>query len=627
MSHGSFSARQDEDREAQTNVKTIDDKLLSDFIFLQNDADVDGNVVKEKVLGMIQMLCQKYLKIERELSIEAKIKLYGLKFENGIVYINTSENVKDNAKVVSQKEYKGLFHFPVEVKNTYYGADAIALSNLSKDSKYVVFLQALSNIEVPGRRYLDSSIADVLRNIQRMIYHEEKMLLHYCSSMAFSKHLSQAYNDFDRAKRKYLSSITYGDSEEDEDDDDESLDSFEYQYDVVPYDAVDEVEGSFPFLLRKPVKVSPFIVGMNILLDAASRYQLRKEGAELRQRKMIYTFFLEKNDNDELVCEHCRCTESQHPIHQVAARKDHAFVPEVLIKGTEKNVNSFAWVKFEKDSLLHQKAPLSDIQGFVNYIINTSHPMYSVLVRLKDPFVKELINCTNESRLPSVQRQKSEDQYGPINAFKNGIFICMECKFFTYDEFETLQEQGLYKDMISHYSDEWFFIERYEKQIKGRPLCHSSLNRPAKFRFENFVPNLHCLNCGMHQFNHKKICKQPDFSVLKCKLCQGFCQYDNNSVSGVVPFENDNFKACVCSKNKIEPNCYILDVPKGIEAVDTPFIDSVFDEQFLEHDDYKQYLGIYFWVFVLGGYFILPLNKSNSWEIIPGNFVNYIFVN
>ena len=83
----------------------------------------------------------------------------------------------------------------------------------------VVFLQALSNIEVPGRRYLDSSIADVLRNIQRMIYHEEKMLMHYCSSKVFSKHLSQAYNDFGRAKRKYLSSINYGDSEEDEDDD------------------------------------------------------------------------------------------------------------------------------------------------------------------------------------------------------------------------------------------------------------------------------------------------------------------------------------------------------------------------------------------------------------------------
>ena len=204
MSHESVSASQDEDREAQTNIKTIDDNLLRSFIFLQSDADVDGNVVKEKVLGMIQMLCQKYLKIETEFSIEAKIKSYGLEFDNGVVYINTSDNVKNNASVVIQKEYKGLFHFPVEVKNTYYGADAIALSNLSKDSKYVVFLQALSNIEVPGRRYLDSSIADVLRNIQRMIYHEEKMLMHYCSSMVFSKHLSQAYNDFDRAKGSIL---------------------------------------------------------------------------------------------------------------------------------------------------------------------------------------------------------------------------------------------------------------------------------------------------------------------------------------------------------------------------------------------------------------------------------------
>ena len=598
----------------------VDQELANLFDKALSDADeIHNNLVPAKsAFELIKLLSNKYQKIQKVLCIKSKIHIFGMQIDpvNNLVYIDASDDVKNACTVKEHKNYEGIHQLPRQIKSRFYGADAVEMCNLTVDLTYIVSLSPVFDIEHQTK--IHRCATEVLSNLQRIIYHEKKMLMHFCTGTSFANHLIDAHDDFEKSIRTNLpgSFIEGSDSE----NDDDSMDSTQYQYDVVPFDAVCEVQRHFPYILKQPIKINPFNKGMEILLNALSLHNLRKEGSELRQQKKIYPYSLLQDKNGELVCQQCGSAESHHPIFDVEARKDHAFYPEVCTYvGAVKSVNTHAWVAIEKDSILGQKIPSSDIASFVNYIINSSHPLYSLLARMKDSLIKELINCTNEARFPSVKRRNSDDKYGPINAFQNGIFICMECKFFTYDEFEGLKQMGAYKDAISHYSEDWFFIERYQKQIQGKPCCES-VNRPSQFKFQNYVPNICCAKCGTHKFQHKSVCKNPDFSVLKCTTCNGHCKVDGRAPDGVVPFENEMFKGCICSKQGAQPQCYVIDVPKGIFDVDSPFIDSVFNEQFEEHNDYKAYLGIYFWVFVLGGFFILPLNKKTSWEVIPAIF-------
>lgn len=612
-------------------VKDLDSNLLklyNSLILEDDDNENTLNCIKQNAVQMVDDLYKKYSIVLKTSCLKKKILLLGMKIlPDGIICVSTSDEVKSVKSMKKFGEYEGLFCSPKQVKENYYGCDAISLCTLTEDIKYVVFLSSLFEVQNNNTRPFLTKISSVLNDIQRCIHHQKQSLMHYATSTIFSKLLTENYEAFSRSKSKYLNLDNDSNDntffDEDTSSDEDVEDATMYQNQVVPFQVVDEVEKNFQYLLKKPVKISGFKIGMEILLNATNRLKLRREGSQLRQRKLIYRHYLDYNEDNQLKCKHCNCSEAHHPIKIVSLRKDHAFRPKVVVEcGKDKDVNTFAWVKLEETTSLGRKCANSEISSFVNFIINTQHPMYDLCSRYKDALTKELTNVVNEIRLPVIDRKRSETLYGPVNAFQNGIFVCKTCHFYTYDEFCELHDlHNIFPHIITHYSDEWFFYEQYMSQLKGKKIS-SETKRPKKFCFENYVPNLICTKCGLHQFCHKRHCKNPEFKILQCDTCHKFCRYDSTSLHGVVAYEDDErFPPCSCFEMNDIPQCFSIDVPKAISNIKTPFLDCVLDNQFdnEDHPDYKSYLGIYFWLFVCGGYFILPLSQG-SWEIIPAIF-------
>lgn len=126
---------------------------------------------------------------------------------------------------------------------------------------------------------------------------------------------------------------------------------------------------------------------------------------------------------------------------------------------------------------------------------------------------------------------------------------------------------------------------------------------PEEARYKHMYKVLCCATCGIEERLHEAGCKHHDFSKFRCVNCNMLLSSEDEE--------------CNCDSGR--PDIYKRDTTMGVMNIPTPFLDQVLDHQFGRLPDYKSYLGIYYWFFVVGGYFLMN-KKDNGWSMIPTIF-------
>jgi hypothetical protein len=333
--------------------------------------------------------------------------------------------------------------------------------------------------------------------------------------------------------------------------------------------------------------------GFLYVLRQACFHQLRREENEVRKEKIVFKM-TPVLKSGELVCLHCGKTEREHPT-EIKKRCSHVFEPKFDVD-PKVSFYTCAWERPEKNYL---------ISDWVRAMLSTDKAPYMCheTLNIRSILCREITEMVNEPSFPLIDRNKSEDIYGPAISFKNGIFFVKTCKFHSYVEIKQRREAGEYTHLVTHFIDEFFFYNKYMSQLMGPPVS------PQNRRPEYTKPNLCCKHCGRPEYTHQKNCLNPDFCQLRCVNCNKLIPQNGTNRDT----RDNNNDVCVCE----EPEDHLIEVSKGLLNVSTPFVDGLCRDQFGSLDDFKQEEGILYWLFAMGGHFLLPKSQVTDWPVIP----------
>tara|TARA_B100001093_G_scaffold124247_2_gene116871 strand:- start:6872 stop:8950 length:2079 start_codon:yes stop_codon:yes gene_type:complete len=392
---------------------------------------------------------------------------------------------------------------------------------------------------------------------------------------------------------------------------------------------------------------------VNFLMRCALRMGVRRDGNLIVQRKYIEPLKLfNLNDGNGYRCSHvhehgecCNLMESEHAT-DIHSRQNHVYkiaYSPLSIGG----INSFDTAAWEV---------VGTVKEWINECVQLEkHPDYfNDLLKSLNTISERIENNHCLASLPMLDRKQSRKKYGPTYSFKNGIFFMKTCTFIGYREFHQAREQGQYNDLVSIYTDVWFFEKRYNDQFRG-DYDPSMIDRPEEYRYQNFILNKCCCHCGQQEHYHKKTCavygktKQAFFNQVKCNRCDATfsldevkanihdlsqlkcdcnCDDDCNSDNDCDNDCSGCASGCVGDGDgdmKRAPELYVIDIAKAIHSIQTPFFSSILDSQFndTEHNFKRDYLtihGIAYWFLALMGFFIEgrnPNQPKQGWHVMP----------
>lgn len=505
-----------------------------------------------------------------------------------------------------------------EVKK-HFGADAVRNSwRYNADGTVINRIRAWFNVDYKGSAAEVKKLDPVVKNaidlccmIENQILAQQRMLLHFAFSEWRYIKSQKSKKKFDRSVRSlrlpnHERTTNSTIDEEDESDeqivDDDSDENEEEDDDEQPF-----YTGSLLMLggLTKvhpdpKSKLSALEICLNYLYDRAQSKNLCREGSELRTQLRIHRCKLATDEDGHLLCQGttekpCSLTEREHGLKIESRTADHVFRPRLeKLKGPK--VNTYSWNRPKNHF---------GIKDWVYSEINSlKGSLYSKGVPIREKLSKEISNAI-EVRLPVLQRQRSEDLYGPVNSWINGVFFIKTCEFYTYSQLEEARKNGKYQHLVTNYTDEWFYYDRYMEALRGR-RNFNKLTFPESQQYENIVKNRVCRHCLKEELYHNKSCKNPDFSIVQCIKC--------DAIDEEVSVDN------VCVNTKLNCKCvdgpqhYTYDVAKGLAQVPSPLIDSILTKQLDSYSDYLSYLGVYYWLFAIFGYFLMP-KTENDWPV------------
>lgn len=507
-----------------------------------------------------------------------------------------------------------------ERRKTYYGVDALRYGRMSLEVRAVTNMISFFTTKQQDLTVLQkissstvTLVLDLLSFILQRIQLKHEAFIHYIKCEEIRIQSQETLERFMQYKNKFGNRATedalhkisenatnnyYETHKPNEYRDKNELDNVDSDSDLED-DLLDATH--FNGLSNKITKIysnsnqKPIVQAMQYLFEVAKSKQLQREGLNLLKKRIIPVKTIAvHNETQEPLCKKCGQVESKHPTKIGHRCADHAFEFDFVDDTIEKD-DTMSW------------EPHTSIKDFVYTEINsTRSELFNRTLELRSKLVKELENTVGETWLPVLKRNKSDELYGPTVSFQNGIFFCKSCEFYTYEQFKEKQKQGLYKHVVAHFVDEWFFWDRYAAGLRGKPMLDMPgyKDRPKQFQYENCMLNEVCTKCNTTKQYHKKKCRHPTWTHVKCSNCK----------QNVKKTEMHK-KNCCCDN----PMFYTVDYVKGLANVPTPFMNSVLKTQFEKFKDYNTYLGIEFWFWVLAGHFVnrKPKDPSMDWAIIP----------
>lgn len=489
-------------------------------------------------------------------------------------------------------------------KEAYYGADALRFGSFAEEINACTSMIAYFNHSkfymVSNWSTICHSTKLVLSSIMHIMMHQHSLLANACKSehavhsamrniSRFKRLTNRVFVQEEREDDSSDDSSDDNGSEADEDDDEDEQD--EELLNPYLFNGLDtKIEHLFAHT-NKPMK--PLEFGIRFLYEQARIQGLCREGEEMRCRRSIPRYLLVKKDG-EYLCRICQKPESEHPTDIGHRCSDHVFRHEIA-EDVSVSFDTCSWERPEN----HYSVKAWVHKELTSELVPRT---WRDTLTVKSRIIQEILNTVNESSLPVLDRQTSEDEYGPAVAFQNGVWFIRECIWKGYVELAEDQKNGLYRGLVTHYVHQWFHIARYTEAIKGA-YDETMTDRPEMYRYENVYLNYVCRNCNTSKKFHKKTCRRPDFSAFQCEECG--CK------------STDITKPCECEH---EPQYFGVDVAAGLQNVPTPFMDCVMTTQFNHLSDHQKYMGLRYWMFVMAGYFLLPktvYDPSLDWPIIP----------
>ena len=492
----------------------------------------------------------------------------------------------------------------------YFGPDALRFGIFAEEIDACTLMTAFFNhmeiYMIDNWKAISHSTKMVLSSVMHVMLHQHSMLSNTCKS-------EQAIYESQKTIRRFkrLTGNVFvqehqeqdGENGEDENSDSDSDDGSEAEevedseeddeelLNPYTYNGLDtKIECLFSHT-NKPMK--PIEFGIRYLYERARVQGLCREGEEMRCRRSIPHYVLVKTKG-EYICQICEKPESAHPVELGRRCSDHVFRPQIA-QDLSITYDTCSWER----PLEHYS-----VKDWVHKELTSElvPKTWRDTLSVKSRIVQEILSTVNESSLPVLNRQLSEDRYGPVVAFQNGVYFIQDCIWKDYRRLAEDIKKGIYPGLVTHYVHEWFFIGRYTTAMKGA-YDPTMTDRPEVCRYENVHPNYVCENCNTLKKHHKTSCKRPVFKRVQCNKCE---------------FKTDDItKPCECEGG---PEYFNVDIAAGLSKVPTPFMDSVMDLQFRGLTDHKSYLGLEYWMFALAGYFLLPKNPSDptlDWPIIP----------
>lgn len=426
----------------------LNDRFLDKHDRLINELDTQYREKDlKKCIDAIKSLVFKWLTSSRpeEENIQTYMKCFGLEFnseagfqlrtEEGYLH-HTDSQASLNSSVNSRRDKNKKKEKKDEPKRKelYLGTEALEHSNYNKELTACAHISGIINnqktfcviAESQNWVAVKKNMLKLLSCVQDRIQHQLQILLHYTASIQKRLDTKENVKNFFRDVGVFFEPTDVQDEFTIQDDAisaDEDEDEDEFLSDTEDNESENKKEeekkhtsrfGAVVFngLSEKLLHVydfsnadmSSFEVGMRYLLSICAHKQYRREGVEMRERKIIHKHtLLRDKDTNECICEICGEAESKHAFNE-HRRNDHAFE-----FAYEEDVS----IQYDTCSWVPLKGSDKTVDGFVRGVLNpsTCQALYGKTLSCKDRIIKELSNTYQDHSFPVLQRQKSDEKW------------------------------------------------------------------------------------------------------------------------------------------------------------------------------------------------------------------------